>query len=44
MRRFPAGWQYGATIDGDFHMTQMGWAGEAIHQFQRYRFVQLYRT
>jgi hypothetical protein len=42
VRRFPTGWQYGATIDGDFHMTQMGWAEEAIHQLQRHPFVQLY--
>jgi hypothetical protein len=42
VRSFPAGWQYGATIDGDFHMTQMGWAEEAIHQLQHHPFVQLY--
>ncbi len=42
VRRFPVGWQYGAQIDGDFHMTQMGWAEEAIHQLQHHPFVQLY--
>ena len=42
VRRFPAGWEYGATIDGDFHMTQMGWAEEAIQQLQHHPFVQLY--
>lgn len=42
VRHFPADWRYGAAIDGDFHMTQIGWAEEAIHQLQHHPFVQLY--
>lgn len=42
VRRFPAGWRYGATIDGDFHMTNMHWAGDAIQELQHHPFVQLY--
>lgn len=42
VRRFPANWRYGATIDADFHMTQLAWAQEAIHQLQHHPFVQLY--
>ena len=42
VRQFPAGWEYGATVDGDFQMTHIGWAEEAIHQLQHHHFVQLY--
>ncbi len=42
VRGFPAGWRYGATLDGDFQMTQIGWAEEAIQQLQHHPFVQLY--
>src|SRR5438552_10807805 len=42
VQRFPPGWQYGAIIDGDFHMTRRDWALEAIHQLQHYDFVQLF--
>lgn len=42
VRRFPGDWQYGATIDGDFQMTHIDWASEAVHQLQHHPFVQLY--
>jgi hypothetical protein len=42
VRRFPPDWEYGATIDGDFHMTHIDWAEEAMHQLQHHPFVQLY--
>ena len=41
---FPADWQYGAIIDGDFTFTRGDWALEAIHQLQHYDFVQLFST
>src|ERR1700719_4604863 len=44
VQRFPAGWQYGAIIDGDFHMTRRDWALEAVHQLQHYDFVQLFSS
>ncbi|HVP45164.1 MAG TPA: hypothetical protein VMT32_01225 [Bryobacteraceae bacterium] len=44
VQRFPPGWQYGAVIDGDFHMTRRDWALEAIHQLQHYDFVQLFSS
>ncbi len=43
-RSFPAGWKYGAMIDGDFHMTRHDWALEAIHQLQHHAFVQLFSS
>lgn len=42
--RFPADWEYGAFVDGDFTMSRHDWALEAIHQLQRYDFVQLFST
>jgi len=42
--RFPAGWQYGAYCDGDFHFTRRDWALEAIHLLQHYDFVQLFSS
>ncbi len=42
VRSFPADWEYGATIDGDFQMTRVSWAEEAIQQLQHHPFVQLY--
>lgn len=44
VQRFPSGWQYGAVIDGDFHMARRDWALEAIHQLQHYDFVQLFSS
>lgn len=44
IQRFPTNWQYGAVIDGDFHMTRRDWAQEAIHQLQHYDFVQLFSS
>jgi hypothetical protein len=44
IRRFPAGWKYGAIIDGDFVMTRRDWALEAIHQLQHHAFVQLFSS
>jgi hypothetical protein len=44
IQRFPAGWQYGAIIDADFHMTRRDWALEAVHQLQHFDFVQLFST
>ena len=44
VQRFPPGWQYGAIVDGDFHMTRRDWALEAIHQLQHYDFVQLFSS
>ncbi len=44
VRRFPAGWQYGGYVDGDFHFTRHDWALEAIHMLQHHSFVQLFST
>jgi hypothetical protein len=44
VRHFPAGWEYGALIDGDFQMTRQDWAGEAIEQLQHHPFVQLFSS
>ena len=44
VQRFPPGWQYGAVVDGDFHMTRRDWALEAVHQLQHYDFVQLFSS
>lgn len=41
---FPADWEYGAIVDGDFTFTRSDWALEAIHQLQHYDFVQLFST
>ncbi len=42
--RFPADWQYGAYLDGDFCMTRPDWALETIHLLQHFDFVQLFST
>ncbi|MCG3181404.1 MAG: hypothetical protein BIFFINMI_03797 [Phycisphaerae bacterium] len=42
--RFPSDWEYGAYVDGDFHMTRRDWALEAIHLLQHYDFVQLFSS
>lgn len=44
VQRFPAGWQYGAYVDGDFHLTRGDWALEAIHLLQHYELVQLFSS
>lgn len=44
VQRFPAGWEYGAIIDADFHFTRHDWALEAIHQLQHHSFVQLFSS
>jgi hypothetical protein len=44
VRRFPADWQYGGYVDGDFHFTRHDWALEAIHMLQHHSFVQLFST
>jgi hypothetical protein len=44
VRSFPADWEYGAAIDGDFQMTHIRWAEEAIQQLQHHPFVQLYSS
>jgi len=44
VRRFPAGWQYGGYVDGDFPFTRHDWALEAIHMLQHHSFVQLFST
>jgi len=41
---FPPGWEYGALVDGDFHMTRIDWAEEAVHMLQHHPFVQLYSS
>ena len=33
IQRFPAGWQYGAIIDADFHMTRPDWALEGSGRY-----------
>ena len=42
--RFPADWQYGAYLDGDFIMTRPDWALEAIHLLQHFDWVQLFSS
>ncbi len=42
--RFPADWQYGAYLDGDFHMTRPDWALETIHLLQHFDWVQLFSS
>jgi hypothetical protein len=42
--RFPPAWQYGAYLDGDFHMTRRDWALETVHLLQHYDFVQLFSS
>jgi hypothetical protein len=44
IRNFPVDWKYGALIDGDFHMTRVDWAAEAVHQLQHHPWVQLYSS
>jgi hypothetical protein len=44
IRHFPAGWKYGAILDGDFHMTRQDWALETVHQLQHHPWVQLYSS
>jgi hypothetical protein len=42
--RFPAGWQYGAICDADFHFTRHDLGLETIHQLQHYDFCQMFST
>ncbi len=42
VRHFPPDWQYGALVDGDFVMTRIDWAIEAMEQLKHHPFVQLY--
>ncbi len=42
--RFDEDWHYGAWIDADFIMTRSDWCVEAIHELQKYDFVQLFST
>jgi len=42
--RFPPDWQYGAYLDGDFHMTRQDWALETIHLLQHFDWVQLFSS
>ena len=42
--RFPSDWEYGAYVDGDFHMTRRDWALEAIHLLQHFDWVQLFSS
>jgi hypothetical protein len=44
VRRFPAGCQYGATTDCDFHMTQMGWPKKPSINFSAIRSCNSTRT
>ena len=40
IRRFPAGWKYGAYLDADMSFMRHDWALETIHQLQHHAWVQ----
>lgn len=42
--RFPAGWKYGAYVDGDFTFTRHDVGLETIHQLQTYQFAQMFSS
>jgi len=44
VQRFPAGWKYGAYVDGDFHFSRYDLALETIHQLQHHDFVQMFSS
>ncbi|MFZ1918332.1 MAG: hypothetical protein WAU58_12210 [Terriglobales bacterium] len=41
---FPADWQYGGYVDGDFHFTRHDWALETVHMLQHHSYVQLFSS
>ena len=44
VRKFPAGWQYGACVDADFQFTRHDIALETIHQLQHHPWVQMFHS
>lgn len=42
VQRLPADWKYVAWIDADTMFARPNWVGEAIHQLQHFKFLQLF--